>query len=213
LDEWLFEHEGGLDGGVDAELLEEFDLVIDGCAGLGIALGAVAGDEERGGVRGWEWGMGMILDDLLCAGEEGVGHAGVGAQGQAVMDVVVVGTSTEGLVERERVRKAEGFRDDVGGEVSLADGDRDHEDGGGVDQRPDSGDVRFDHPEALDHFVKEFAGAECGGVLTDWGSGIWVRGGAVADEYERGVMERAIRHGQRIPCLQGAGKRGCGVLP
>src|SRR5688572_28064722 len=79
-----------MDFGVFVFGANEFDLALDGFAGIFVLAGAMAGDKERcfaGLWRAREW---MLGNGFFGAREQDFGHAVVGADGAAVMDRLIV---------------------------------------------------------------------------------------------------------------------------
>ena len=89
LDERRFFHEHRADIRIKAQRADQFHLPLHGLAGIGVAPGAVAGDEQgrvRRLGRAREW---KIFHDLGGAGQNHLGHAVVSSHRRAVKDFQV----------------------------------------------------------------------------------------------------------------------------
>jgi hypothetical protein len=92
--------------------------------------------------------------------------------------------------------QAEFPRNDLFGEIAVADEQRHDENSRCKDAAHYPADGRFKLPKAFRDLRKQFASAQLIRVLVGRRGGLRVEGGAVADENQRGVGKGIVRHDQ-----------------
>src|SRR6266496_6163885 len=104
-------------------------------AGVFIVGGAMTGDEQRRFLGIWSAGSGISFDDVERAGEQYAGHAGVGADGAAVVKRLRPAPLGSEKIRPGIGAQAELARDNFFREVTFADEER-HDKNAGSEYAP-----------------------------------------------------------------------------
>lgn len=196
-----FFHEDGFDLCVEIALADGIGLSFRGSGGLGIARGAVADDEERGGggVEVRRGGRGAVEQDL--------GHGWVTSDGVAVENGLV-GSAGDFAGEPHFAR------DDGLGKVAFADEVGNDIDGGRLDESENLAEARRLFPEAAEDFSEEVLVTDGCGVEGGGGAGVGIGGRSVAGKDECGVFPRRKRviHGARREGMSESGPMGIRLM-
>jgi hypothetical protein len=188
----VFFDENGMHLGIFVPMPNEFDLSLDGFAGVFILSRAVAGDEKSdfgglGRLRKW-----MLRNNIPGTGQQDARHAFVGANGRAIIERLLSPLlhARESLIVCAKAQlKWDGFL----GKITFTDKERHDEDAacGHIPQR--IRDSRFDLPKALHNPVKDLAAAQFAGVLKNGRARLLILGRAVPDQ-EQGGIRKIIVH-------------------
>ena len=178
----LFFEEHGMDRGIFVGRADNFDLALDGFAGIFILLRAVTGDEQSGFLRvrrARKWKLG---GDFAGAKEQHTRHALVRADGFAKTKFRV-----SGFDFRVAGQESQFAGDHIAAEIAFADEERDDEYFGFRNIREHGFDLGFLLPESLAHLGEKIASPQFRRVLIDRRRRIVVLGRAMAENDERRI--------------------------
>ncbi len=190
----LFFEEDGVHIGIFVKFSDEFDLALDGLAGVCVLFRAVTGDEERrfGGLRRareGESGGNFTYPRQQYGGHTAVRTDGVAVKRGACSVLCDARFGISGQIE------AQGGGNDVLAEVTFTDEQRHDEDAVGFDFSKDVFDLRVLFPERFPHFGERVAPPKFGCMLIDWRGGFVVFGRTVAQYDECCVRKCVAAHG------------------